>query len=248
MHWRASMHALVYKAHTVGRLSESAYRYYLTQMAKRGWRTKEPIELVAPKESPRIVRQVVRSHLGPLKYSLGDLGGGTGATPGRDRRNVRCIREIAPETRRRVKSIPDDKHKSSYYVGHEQAPDCQARPNPLHAVRGIILAVRLSRGGRKHQHRRQTLGRCRRCLRGVPRQARAERGRYSACAGRNANGVAGFTRRYGVHMLVFVEVHATIADAILREKRIKRWRRAWKLEAIERQNPGWRDLADDLAS
>jgi Zn-dependent peptidase ImmA (M78 family) len=73
MHWRTSMHALVYKAHTVGRLTESNYRYYLTQMAKRGWRTKEPVELVAPKETPRIVRQVIRSHLGPLKYSLGDL-------------------------------------------------------------------------------------------------------------------------------------------------------------------------------
>ncbi len=63
-----------------------------------------------------------------------------------------------------------------------------------------------------------------------------------------ADAVAGFTRRYGVHTLVFEEFHATIADAILREKRIKRWRRAWKLAAIERQNPGWSDLADDLAS
>ncbi len=62
-----------------------------------------------------------------------------------------------------------------------------------------------------------------------------------------ADAVAGFARRYRVHTLVFVEFHATIADAILREKRIKRWRREWKLEAIERQNPGWSDLADDLA-
>jgi predicted GIY-YIG superfamily endonuclease len=41
---------------------------------------------------------------------------------------------------------------------------------------------------------------------------------------------------YGVHRLVFVEFHETIADAILREKRIKKWRRAWKLELIERHN------------
>jgi len=63
-----------------------------------------------------------------------------------------------------------------------------------------------------------------------------------------ADAVASFTQRYGVHTLALVEFHATIADAILREKRIKRWRRAWKLGAIERQSPGWRDLGDDLAS
>ncbi len=60
--------------------------------------------------------------------------------------------------------------------------------------------------------------------------------------------IAGFTRRFGVHMLVFAEFHAAMADAILREKRIKKWRRAWKLDAIERQNPEWRDLFDDLPS
>jgi Zn-dependent peptidase ImmA (M78 family) len=72
------MHALVYKAHATGRLTESNYRYYLMQMSKRGWRTKEPVELTAPREMPRIVRQVIRSHLGPLKYSLGDLATATG--------------------------------------------------------------------------------------------------------------------------------------------------------------------------
>jgi putative endonuclease len=54
--------------------------------------------------------------------------------------------------------------------------------------------------------------------------------------------VASFTRKYGVHILVFVEFHDTMADAILREKRIKRWRREWKLALIERDNPQWRDL------
>ncbi len=49
--------------------------------------------------------------------------------------------------------------------------------------------------------------------------------------------VTGFTREYGVHMLVFAEFHDRMADAILREKRIKKWRRAWKVALIERDNP-----------
>ena len=60
--------------------------------------------------------------------------------------------------------------------------------------------------------------------------------------------VDGFTRDYGVHRLVFVELHDSMEAAILREKRIKKWRRAWKLELIERTNPQWRDLYDDLLS
>ncbi len=55
-----------------------------------------------------------------------------------------------------------------------------------------------------------------------------------------------FTKRYGVHTLVHVEFHTTMADAIRREKRIKRWRRAWKIALIERTNPGWRDLYDEV--
>jgi len=62
-----------------------------------------------------------------------------------------------------------------------------------------------------------------------------------------SNAVSGFVRDYGVHRLVFVEFYDTMADAILREKRIKKWRRAWKLELIERHNPQWRDLWDELA-
>ena len=57
----------------------------------------------------------------------------------------------------------------------------------------------------------------------------------------------GFVRDYGVHRLVFVEFYETMEDAILREKRVKKWRRAWKLELIERHNPQWRDLYDELA-
>ncbi len=60
--------------------------------------------------------------------------------------------------------------------------------------------------------------------------------------------VDGFTRQHNVHRLVFVEFHGTMEDAILREKRIKKWRRAWKLALIEQHNPQWRDLAEDLIS
>ena len=61
-----------------------------------------------------------------------------------------------------------------------------------------------------------------------------------------SNAIAGFVRDYGVHRLVFVEFHETMEDAILREKRIKKWCRAWKLELIERDNPQWHDLYDQL--
>ena len=58
--------------------------------------------------------------------------------------------------------------------------------------------------------------------------------------------VEGFTQRYGVHMLVWFEQHATMLNAIAREKRIKEWKQTWKLELIETNNPRWRDLYDDL--
>ncbi len=58
--------------------------------------------------------------------------------------------------------------------------------------------------------------------------------------------VPSFTQRHGIHRLVYVEFHASMEAAILREKRIKRWKRSWKLELIERDNPEWRDLYADL--
>ena len=58
--------------------------------------------------------------------------------------------------------------------------------------------------------------------------------------------VPGFTRQYAVHMLVYVEFHEAMPDAILREKQIKKWRRAWKLALIEEGNPDWRDLYQEL--
>ena len=56
----------------------------------------------------------------------------------------------------------------------------------------------------------------------------------------------GFTQRYGVHNLVWYEVHETMESAITREKRIKDWRRAWKIELIEKDNPHWRDMYADV--
>jgi len=58
--------------------------------------------------------------------------------------------------------------------------------------------------------------------------------------------VEGFTKRYGVHSLVWYESHPDMLGAIGREKAIKEWRRRWKLELIERLNPWWRDLYDEL--
>ena len=57
-----------------------------------------------------------------------------------------------------------------------------------------------------------------------------------------------FCAKYGVNMLVWLECHETMDTAITREKRIKEWKRAWKLELIEGRNPDWRDLYDDLNS
>ena len=54
--------------------------------------------------------------------------------------------------------------------------------------------------------------------------------------------VEGFTKRYGVHQLVWYEVHERMASAIEREKQLKDWKRRWKLELIEGANPGWKDL------
>ncbi len=60
--------------------------------------------------------------------------------------------------------------------------------------------------------------------------------------------VDGFTKTHRVKTLVYVEPHNEIEHAIAREKRLKRWRRAWKIQLVEGDNPDWRDLYDDLAS
>jgi len=60
------------------------------------------------------------------------------------------------------------------------------------------------------------------------------------------NAVEGFTKRYGVHQLVWYELHPTMESAIRREKALKEWKRRWKLELIEASNPEWRDLFEGL--
>ncbi|MGH7818722.1 MAG: GIY-YIG nuclease family protein [Candidatus Binatia bacterium] len=60
------------------------------------------------------------------------------------------------------------------------------------------------------------------------------------------NLIDGFTKRYGVHTPVWYEPHESIESAIRREKAIKEWKRRWKLELIEKQNPEWRNLYEDL--
>ena len=54
--------------------------------------------------------------------------------------------------------------------------------------------------------------------------------------------VEGFTKRYNVHQLVWYELHDSMESAIIREKRLKSWKRKWKLELIEGKNPKWIDL------
>ena len=56
----------------------------------------------------------------------------------------------------------------------------------------------------------------------------------------------GHTRRYGIAILVWFETHPTRDAAFRRERQIKEWKRMWKLELLEKDNPGWRDLFNDL--
>jgi putative endonuclease len=58
--------------------------------------------------------------------------------------------------------------------------------------------------------------------------------------------VEGFSKRYKINRLVYYEETGDITSAIVREKRLKKWRRAWKLRLIEEENPDWRDLYQDL--
>ena len=58
--------------------------------------------------------------------------------------------------------------------------------------------------------------------------------------------IEGFAKKYGVHLLVYYELCDDIVSAITREKQIKKWNRAWKLQLIEAQNPDWKDLWDNI--
>jgi putative endonuclease len=58
--------------------------------------------------------------------------------------------------------------------------------------------------------------------------------------------VPGFTKTYGLDVLVYAEEHASILEARARERVLKRWRRSWKFELIEELNPDWHDLSAGL--
>ena len=60
------------------------------------------------------------------------------------------------------------------------------------------------------------------------------------------NKVDGFTKKYFVHRLVYFECFKDPYNAILREKRLKKWKRQWKIELIEKENPEWKDLYSEL--
>ena len=60
------------------------------------------------------------------------------------------------------------------------------------------------------------------------------------------NLVGGFTKKYQVHNLVYYEVYERIIDTIAREKQLKKWKRRWKINLIEKNNPEWKDLYEKI--
>lgn len=63
----------------------------------------------------------------------------------------------------------------------------------------------------------------------------------------NKNNVTeSFTQRYSIHTLVYYEIHSDFDTAVTREKKLKNWIRAWKIKLIEKTNPHWNDLYEDL--
>lgn len=60
------------------------------------------------------------------------------------------------------------------------------------------------------------------------------------------NLIEGFTKKYNVHQLVYFETTSEIQSALKREKQLKKWNRQWKLDLIEKQNPNWEDLYQNL--
>ena len=61
-----------------------------------------------------------------------------------------------------------------------------------------------------------------------------------------SNLVEGFTKRYSVHHLVWYELHESMNSSIEREKKLKEWKRVWKIRLIEENNPNWNDLYDSI--
>jgi len=69
---------------------------------------------------------------------------------------------------------------------------------------------------------------------------------WNRVAAHKDGSVPGFTRKYGVKTLVWYEHHPSMEDAIRREKQLKEWKRRWKLDLIEKLNPTWKDLHEEI--
>lgn len=61
-----------------------------------------------------------------------------------------------------------------------------------------------------------------------------------------SNAVKGFTQKYNLHNLVYFELHSDVYAAITREKQLKKWYRSWKINLIEKHNPTWKDLYNEI--
>lgn len=81
LHWKASMQAILYRARDLHRLTERGYRYYQITLSKRGWRSKEPVEIEGTIENPRLLKRLVATHLGELGYSQTDMSELFGIVP-----------------------------------------------------------------------------------------------------------------------------------------------------------------------
>ncbi len=69
---------------------------------------------------------------------------------------------------------------------------------------------------------------------------------WNRIAAHKSKSLPGFSSKYGIAILVWYEHHQTMEAAIRREKQLKKWKRNWKLELIEKMNPQWRDLHDEI--
>lgn len=73
LYWKVSMQALVRRARDLGEITERAFKYYMVEMSKRGWRSKEPVSINKSIENPVTIKQMFAAHLNDLKYSLEDI-------------------------------------------------------------------------------------------------------------------------------------------------------------------------------
>jgi len=73
LYWKVSMQALARRARDLGEITERAFRYYMVEMSKRGWRSREPVSLDKDIEKPTTLRQMYFAHIAELKYTFDDI-------------------------------------------------------------------------------------------------------------------------------------------------------------------------------